>query len=84
MKTIFAATLFAGLAFAGFNAAQAMPIGADANADTLMTHVAMGCGPGMARGPYGRCRPMMARPMVRRACPPRFHLTPRGVCRPNF
>ncbi len=56
MKTILAAAVFA---IAGFGAAQAMPLaplGATGGAEVIQ--VAQGCGPGFARGPYGRCRPM--------------------------
>ena len=37
--------------------AQAMPA-APLSTDAPIVHVAMGCGPGFIRGPYGRCRPM--------------------------
>ena len=52
--------------------------------------VAQGCGPGWARGPYGRCRPMYGpRPVYRppvvvapgRICPPGFFWR-YGRCRP--
>ena len=36
--------------------AQAMPA-APMSSDTPIVHVAMGCGPGFIRGPYGGCRP---------------------------
>jgi hypothetical protein len=46
--------------------AQAMPA-APVSSDTPIVHVAMGCGPGFIRGPYGRCRPMgFGRPGWRR------------------
>jgi len=54
MKSLIAAAaLFATL---GLGAAQAMPV-APVQADGLTTQIAQGCGPGMHRGPYGRCRP---------------------------
>jgi hypothetical protein len=37
--------------------AQALPA-APVSSDTPIVHVAMGCGPGFIRGPYGGCRPM--------------------------
>jgi hypothetical protein len=37
--------------------AQAMPA-APLSTDTPIVDVAMGCGPGFIRGPYGGCRPM--------------------------
>jgi hypothetical protein len=37
--------------------AQAMPA-APVSSDTPIVNVAMGCGPGFIRGPYGGCRPM--------------------------
>jgi hypothetical protein len=43
--------------------------------------VAEGCGPGMWRGPGGRCHPMFNG----RACPPGYHLGPeRRRCHPNL
>lgn len=39
--------------------AQAMPAAPMTGAsDAPIMDVAMGCGPGFIRGPYGRCRPM--------------------------
>jgi hypothetical protein len=38
----------------GANAMPAAPV----SSDTPIVNVAMGCGPGFIRGPYGRCRPM--------------------------
>jgi hypothetical protein len=54
--------------------AQAMPA-APLASDTPIINVAMGCGPGFIRGPYGGCRPMgyrrgpvvVVRPGYRRA-----------------
>jgi hypothetical protein len=46
----------------------------------LAIKVAEGCGPGMWRGPGGRCHPMFNG----RACPPGYHLGPEGKrCWPN-
>ena len=38
--------------------ASAMPVAPLSNELTGITLVAMGCGPGWTRGPYGHCRPM--------------------------
>jgi hypothetical protein len=38
--------------------ASAMPVAPLSNAPTSITLVAMGCGPGWTRGPYGHCHPM--------------------------
>ena len=74
MKTLIAAAFVVALA----GAAQAMPV-APIAADGLITQVAQGCGPGMARNANGRCRPAyMARP-----CPPGMHRGVMGKCRPN-
>ncbi|NVN86729.1 MAG: hypothetical protein HXX15_11655 [Rhodopseudomonas sp.] len=77
MKTILAAAVFAAT-IAGFGAANAMPLAPLAAADSAaVIQVAQGCGPGWARGPMGRCRPMyrggpaiVVRPA--RICPPGF------------
>lgn len=62
MKTILAAAVFA---IAGLGAANAMPLAPLSAADTAaVIQVAQGCGPGFARGPYGRCRPMARGPVV--------------------
>ena len=49
---VFASIVTLGLA----GAAQAMPV-APVHTDSLITQVAQGCGPGMARNAAGRCRP---------------------------
>ena len=36
---------------------QAMPVAPLSDAPTSVTPVAMGCGPGFTRGPYGHCHP---------------------------
>jgi hypothetical protein len=46
--------------------AQAMPA-APLSSDAPIVNVAMGCGPGFIRGPYGRCRPMGMGMGMRRA-----------------
>jgi hypothetical protein len=76
MKTLIAATFVAALGFAG--AAQAMPV-APLSADSVIEHVAQGCGPGMSRNPAGRCRPNY----MLRSCPPGMHRNVIGRCRPN-
>ena len=48
-----AGAIVAASAF-GANAMPAAPV----SSDTPIVHVAMGCGPGFIRGPYGGCRPM--------------------------
>ena len=81
MKTILAAAIFA---IAGFGAAQAMPLaplGTTGSADVIQ--VAQGCGPGWARGPYGRCRPMRGVVVVRRP-PPVVVVRPGRGCGPGF
>lgn len=88
MKTILAAAAFA---FAGLGAAHAMPMAPLGTADTAeIIQVAQGCGPGYARGPYGRCRPMAYgfRPgppvyVVRRP-PPVVVVRPGRGCGPGF
>ncbi|MFC6791529.1 GCG_CRPN prefix-to-repeats domain-containing protein [Methylobacterium komagatae] len=69
------------------SSAQAAPLAAG-SATTLaggaqVETVAMGCGPGWARGPYGRCRPMYRpRPFYGRRCFIRpTPYGPRRVCR---
>ena len=81
MKTILAAAAFA---IAGLGAAHAMPLaplGTTASADVIQ--VAQGCGPGYARGPYGRCRPMGGVVVVRRP-PPVVVVRPGRGCGPGF
>jgi hypothetical protein len=39
--------------------------------ESMIVHVAYGCGPGRTRGPYGHCRP-------RFTCPRGWHPGPRG------
>ena len=87
MKTILAAAAFA---VAGLGAAQAMPVAPLSTTTTAdVIQVAQGCGPGYARGPYGRCRPMaygFRRPPVvvvrpGRGCCPGFFWR-YGRCRP--
>jgi hypothetical protein len=70
MKKLFAAALFAATV-GGLGAASAMPLAPLSAADTAaVIQVAQGCGPGWARGPMGRCRPMYrAGPVYRRALP---------------
>jgi hypothetical protein len=83
MKTILAAALFAATV-AGLGAANAMPLAPINAADSAgVIQVAQGCGPGWARGPMGRCRPMdRVGPVVRpaRICPPGYMFR-HGRCR---
>ena len=66
MKSLFAAAVFAAT-ISGIGAASAMPLAPLGTADTAgVIQVAQGCGPGWARGPYGRCRPIYGpRPVYR-------------------
>ena len=74
MKSLIAAAI---LSLGVLSAAQAMPV-APLTADGLVTQVAQGCGPGMARNARGQCRPkFMARP-----CPPGMRRNAVGICRP--
>jgi hypothetical protein len=81
MKTFLAAAVFA---LAGLGAANAMPLAPLSAADSAgVIQVAQGCGPGFARGPYGRCRPMgygMRRPPP----PPIVVVRPGRGCGPGF
>lgn len=84
MKTMFAAALFA---IGTLGAANAMPLAPLNSADTAaVIHVAQGCGPGFARGPYGGCRPMFRGPPPRgpRFCPPGTFRGPYGGCRRRY
>ena len=81
MKTIIAAAVFA---FVGLGAAQAMPVAPLSATDTAaVIQVAQGCGPGFARGPMGRCRPMGGVVVVRRP-PPVVVVRPGRGCGPGF
>ncbi len=57
MRKVFTASAFAlfGLMAAEANA---MPFPPLSDGLSSVTPVAMGCGPGWTRGPYGRCHPM--------------------------
>ena len=82
MKTILAAAIFA---VAGLGAAQAMPIAPLNSADSAdVIQVAQGCGPGFARGPYGRCRPMGRGPVVVVRRPPVVVVRPGRGCGPGM
>ncbi len=51
---------------------SAMPVAPLSDAPTNITPVAMGCGPGWTRGPYGHCHPMGGaawRPVLTTAIP---------------
>ncbi len=84
MKSTIAAAVFA---VAGLGAANAMPVAPLSATDTAaVIQVAQGCGPGFARGPLGRCRPMgvvVRRPPVVVVGPRRCHIWGPGrrVCR---
>ena len=81
MKTILAAAAFA---IAGLGAAHAMPMAPLGTSDTAeIIQVAQGCGPGFARGPMGRCRPMGGVVVVRRP-PPIVVVRPGRGCGPGF
>ncbi|GJD51324.1 hypothetical protein OPKNFCMD_4078 [Methylobacterium crusticola] len=76
-----AALALGGLAAAP--AANAAPAGPGLLApEAPVTRVAQGCGPGFARGPYGRCRPVYGRGGYGRGCVVRpTPYGPRRVCR---
>ena len=69
MRALASLIVAAGLGFAPL-AATAMPV-ANLKADSAVTDVRYGCGPGMTRGPAGMCRP-------RFTCPPGWHPGPHG------
>ena len=80
MKQIIAV---AALAIAGLGSANAMPLAPLGSADRAEAiQVAQGCGPGFARGPYGRCRPMDV--VVVRRPPPVVVVRPGRGCGPGF
>jgi len=56
MRNILFASALLGLS-AGVSA-QAMPFPSLSGAPSALMPVAMGCGPGWTRGPYGGCHPM--------------------------
>lgn len=72
---------------AAVSSAQAMPVsGLEGAASPHVTLVFGGCGPLGHRGPYGHCRAggQFGGYGRGRACPPGFHLGPRGAhCWPN-
>lgn len=78
IKTVFlGAALAFGLATVASAAVTPVPLG---KVNSSVINVAEGCGPGMWRGPGGRCHPMFDG----RACPPGYHLGPeRKRCWPN-
>jgi hypothetical protein len=82
MKTLLAAAAFA---VASLGAAHAMPLAPLSAADsTSVIQVAQGCGPGFARGPMGRCRPMGREVIVVRRPPPVVVVRPGRGCGPGF
>ena len=73
------ALVIASIATFGFaGATQAMPV-APVHSDSLITQVAQGCGPGMARNYAGRCRPKY----MLRGCPMGMHRNWVGRCVAN-
>ena len=83
MRRLVMATAVTIATIAAAATAQAMPVLQPGPADSGITRVEGGCGPGGHRDYYGRCVPNFRRPIYR-ACPPGFHLNPYGRCRPNF
>jgi len=84
MKKLFAAALFAATV-GGLGAANAMPLAPLSAADTAaVIQVAQGCGPGWARGPMGRCRPMGRGPVVVVRPPPVVVVRPGRICPPGL
>src|SRR5260370_4697760 len=59
MQKVFLTSAVAVLGLAAVPA-RAMPIPSLPDAPTSITRVAMGCGPGFTRGPYGHCHPIQA------------------------
>jgi hypothetical protein len=57
MRKVFVASAIALMSVAAVPA-KAMPLAPLGHANSGVTHVAFGCGPGWTRGPYGHCRPM--------------------------
>ena len=75
-KVVLAALLAVGVATSANAGISVAPL----KSDSGVTRVAEGCGPGLWRGPGGRCHPMFNG----RACPPGYHLGPEGKrCWPN-
>jgi hypothetical protein len=75
-KVVLAALLAVAVATSANAGISVAPLKSDAG----VTRVAEGCGPGMWRGPGGRCHPMAHG----RFCPPGYHLGPEGRrCWPN-
>jgi hypothetical protein len=65
-KILFAALLAVSVATSANAGISVAPL----KSDYGVSRVAEGCGPGMWRGPGGRCHPMFNG----RACPPGYHL----------
>ena len=63
-------------------AANAMPLAPLTPGNSDVIAVAVGCGPGWHRGPYGGCLRNFANPAAH-ACPRGFHIGPGGGCRGN-
>ena len=84
MKKLFAAALFTAAVVAGSGAANALPMAPVNSGDSVgVIEIAQGCGPGFARGPMGRCRPMgYGRPAFVR--PPVVVVRPGRVCPRGF
>ncbi|MFO1116856.1 MAG: hypothetical protein U1E28_14330 [Beijerinckiaceae bacterium] len=71
-NTLLAAAL-AGSGALGAVSAQAMPLAPVSGAAPMIEYVAMGCGRGWTRDAFGRCVPMVVRPMYVR---PRVYVRP--------
>jgi hypothetical protein len=87
MKKTLTAAVFAAT-LAGIGAASAFPLAPLNSTDaTDVIQVAQGCGPGWARGPYGRCHRMGGAVYV---APRAVYVAPRAVvvaprvCPPGF
>ncbi|HZZ60919.1 MAG TPA: hypothetical protein VFE63_07070 [Roseiarcus sp.] len=60
MQKTLIASAFALMGLSAAVPAQAMPFPPLTDAQSSVTLVAMGCGPGFTRGPYGHCHPIHA------------------------
>ena len=75
MKLLVASAFALGFGLMAVTASQAMPaapLNQAPAASSDIIHVAQGCGPGWARGPYGRCHRIV------RLCPRGWHRGPHG------
>ncbi len=72
VRSAFFAAALAGAGAFGAVSAQAMPLAPSPGAAPMIEQVAYGCGRGWTRDAFGRCVPMVVRPIVR----PRYYYRP--------